>query len=164
MALDRILGQIADIARQITSATRPSAPPPAYFPEIAIAKVAPTTLGADDAADADDDDAPLPSDDEVLVTRAGDDALLVSWQLSERGVTRARKISDGDAAIEARLFIVTADRELGSRTLVRERTVGRAGEWLAADLPRGALVTASVGLAAGGRFVSVAHCDRTAMA
>jgi hypothetical protein len=161
MALDRILGQIADIARQITSVTRPSAPPPAYVPEVAEATSMPA---ASMALGSDDDDAPLPSDDEVLVTRAGDDALLVSWQLSERGVTRARKISDGDAAIEARLFIVTADRELGSRTLVRERTVGRAGEWLAADLPRGALITASVGLAAGGRFVSVAHCDRTAMA
>lgn len=161
MALDRILGQIADIARQITSVTRPSAPPPAYVPEVAEATSMPA---ASMALGSDDDDAPLPSGDEVLVTRAGDDALLVSWQLSERGVTRARKISDGDAAIEARLFIVTADRELGSRTLVRERTVGRAGEWLAADLPRGALITASVGLAAGGRFVSVAHCDRTAMA
>lgn len=160
MALDRILGQIADIARQITSVTRPSAPPPAYVPEVTPATSAPAAM----ALGTDEDDAPLPSDDEVLVTRAGDDALLVSWQLSERGVTRARKISDGDAAIEARLFIVTADRELGSRTLVRERTVGRAGEWLAADLPRGALITASVGLVAGGRFVSVAHCDRTAMA
>ncbi len=37
MALDRILGQIADIARQITSVTRPSAPPPAYVPEVAEA-------------------------------------------------------------------------------------------------------------------------------
>lgn len=156
MALDRILGQIVDIARQITNVTRPSAPPPAYVPDVVPEPI--QTLSADE------DDAPLPSDDEVLVTRAGDDALLVSWQLSERGVTRARKISHDDAAIEARLFIVTADRELGSRTLVRERTVGRAGEWLAADLPKGAFVTASVGLVAGGRFVSVAHCDRTAMA
>jgi hypothetical protein len=145
MALEKFFGQIVDIARQIT---RSSAPPPPLVETAAAPVVAEP-----------EDEAPVPSDDEVLVTHAGDRSLLVSWQLSERGVARARKIAAPSGEIEARLFVVTRDRDSGSKTIVRERTVGRAGEWLTADLPHGALVVASVGLLSQSTFVSVAHSE-----
>ena len=143
MALEKIFGQIVEIARKVTGSVRP--PPPTLEGE-------------------SDDDAPVPSDDEVLVTPAGEGAVLVSWQLSEHGIARARKIAADASDVAVRLFVVTRDAALGSQTSVRERTVGRAGEWLAAELPQGALVIASVGIGSGNAFVSVAHSPSTPIA
>lgn len=168
MALDKLLGQIVDIARQIK---RASAPPPPLEPAATLAPAPEPPCAPLDARPPEDDEAPVPVDDQVLVTRAGDGALLVSWQLSPAGIARAERLAPSaparpkpDASVEARLYIVVPDRALGSKTLVRERAVGRAGEWLAADLPQGALVNAAVGVSADGRFVSVAHSGTTAMA
>jgi hypothetical protein len=135
MALEKLFGKVVDLARQITQG-RSSAPPPPM-----------------DA----DEDPPVPRDDEVLLVPAGEGACLVSWQLTERGLARTQKLAAREGVVEARLYVVVRDAASGSRTTVRERTVGRAGEWLAAELPKGALVLASVGVLADGVFRSVAH-------
>lgn len=147
MALDKILGQIVGIAQKISNAARPSAPPPPPA----------------EATSEPDEDAPVPGNDEVLVTQAGEGAVLISWQLGEPSIARAQKLKPA-SSVAARLFVVAKDAVEGSTTTVRERAVGRAGEWLAAELPRGALVIASVGLTGDDAFVSVAHSTSTTVA
>jgi hypothetical protein len=96
--------------------------------------------------------------DEVVSVAVDPSSVLVSWEVSERGVARAERLLGGAGELTARLVLVVADPAAVVRTETRERRVERMGEWLVAGLPEGARTTASVGLKAGEAFVSIAHC------
>ncbi len=96
--------------------------------------------------------------DEVVSVRADDTSVLVSWEVSERGIARAARLLTGRGELTARVVLVVPDATQVVRTELRERRVERMGEWLVANLPEGARTTASVGLKSGDAFVSIAHC------
>jgi hypothetical protein len=96
--------------------------------------------------------------DEVVSVRADETSVLVSWEVSERGIARAERLLARPGELTARLVLVVPDAAQVIRTELRERRVERMGEWLVANLPSDARTTASVGLRAGDAFVSIAHC------
>jgi hypothetical protein len=96
--------------------------------------------------------------DEVVSVGVDATSVLVSWEVSARGMSRAERLLGGEGELTARLVLVVPDPAHVVRTETRERRVERMGEWLVAGLPVGARTTASVGLKAGEAFVSIAHC------
>jgi hypothetical protein len=97
-------------------------------------------------------------DQEVAVVTVDARTLLVSWEVSEAGIARARAVLGSDGVLTARLVVVAPDPERLVRSETRQRQgIERLGEWLVDEMPEDARATASVGLCAGERFVSIAH-------
>lgn len=84
--------------------------------------------------------------------------LLVSWDVREPAIARARRVLGTTGELAVRVVITAPDavRIVDSHTRER-REVAAAGEWLLEDLTPGTRATASVGLMVGERFVSIAH-------
>ncbi|MFO0694189.1 MAG: hypothetical protein U0230_11580 [Polyangiales bacterium] len=107
--------------------------------------------------------APRPSEDtvtadqEVVAVRVDKTSVLVSWEVSDAGIERAKRLLPDARGLAARLVVVAPDPEEVVRTEAKQRGVERMGEWLVAGLPPGAYATAAVGLVDGERFVSIAH-------
>lgn len=183
MALDRLFGQIFEIARSLASnePARPSSPPPPSRPSTPPRPTAGTEAHARDlepepletqaawASSHDADDAELvreagqdegdglAGEDEIVAVRASERDVLLSWQIGDGCIDRGRALLPDADEITVRL--VFFHRGEGSTVLrgERERAVQRMGEWLVADVPKDAWVTASVGLRRDDRFVSLAH-------
>ncbi len=97
-------------------------------------------------------------DQEVALVAVEAHTLLVSWEVSEAGIARAQAVLGSDGVLTARLVVVAPDPTRLVRSETRQRRgVERLGEWVVGDMPAGARATASVGLCAGERFVSIAH-------
>jgi hypothetical protein len=99
-----------------------------------------------------------PPEDEVAAVPVKQDALLVSWKVTPRSIERARAVLGGEGKLTARVVVVARGRgaNLASETL-EHPAVAETGEHLFTSIPRRARCTASVGLLANERFVSVAH-------
>lgn len=84
--------------------------------------------------------------------------LLVAWDVRDPAVARARKVLGTTGELSVRVVITAPDavHVVASRTR-EQRDVPPSGEWVLSDLPAESRATASVGLAAGERFVSIAH-------
>lgn len=99
-----------------------------------------------------------PPEDEVAAVPVKREALLVSWKVTSRSIERARKVLGGEGTLAARLVVVARDRGAHVRSDTLEHgPIDDTGEHLFPSIPLGARCTASVGLRAGDRFVSVAH-------
>lgn len=93
----------------------------------------------------------------VVAVAAGRARLLLSWRLSDSALDRARQVLGSAGELRARVMVTATDLEgVVSTEAVERRGVEGAGEWVIVA-PPGALCTASVGVAAGARFVSAAH-------
>lgn len=79
------------------------------------------------------------------------------WGVGEAALDRARGLLEDEGELQVRLVVVSATAEGQVLRTERERPAEREGEWQVDDLPEAAKVTASVGLASGARYVSVAH-------
>jgi hypothetical protein len=99
------------------------------------------------------------SDEAEMVSVAVDERTVwVSWNVTEGGAERARRLLGEPAPLAVRLAVTAPDPATIVGTRTRElRDVDPSGEWWVRDLPEGARATASVGVLGGGRFVSIAH-------
>lgn len=161
MALDRLFGQIFEIARALTSSepARPSAPPPPRPEAEPVAAIprAPAPMVAAPEFDDEDESDGLAGEDEIVAVRASDRDLLLSWQIGDDCIRRGKLLLPDAGEIAVKLVYVHRAEGSDVRSEERERVVERMGEWLVADVPKDAWITASVGLRQGGRFVSLAH-------
>ncbi|MDH5490980.1 MAG: hypothetical protein OEY14_03310 [Myxococcales bacterium] len=102
-----------------------------------------------------------PREAQVALVRAAPDRVVVCWDLSEAEIERIRsrfaERAGACARLEARLVIVSSDGAGAVSRRTRSRAAERRGEWIVQELPSRARATAAVGLAEGGRFVSIAH-------
>ena len=99
-----------------------------------------------------------PPEDEVAAVPVKKDSLLVSWKVTPRSIERARSVLGGEGKLTARVVVVARGKGADVSRETREHAVGaEMGEHLFTEIPRRARCTASVGLLAKDRFVSVAH-------
>jgi len=96
--------------------------------------------------------------DEVAMVALPGARLLVSWDVGEDSVARARGVAGASGSLVVRVVIVASDGSASVTSSVREQKgVEPRGEWVIDGLPPDARMTASVGVEANGRFVSAAH-------
>lgn len=108
---------------------------------------------------AGEEDAVIPEGEGEVVSLSVDASrVLVSWELDDVSVQRARRVLGAEGTLAARLVWVAPDATTLVRSDMRERRdVPSAGEWVIGELPEGARATASVGITDGERFISIAH-------
>jgi hypothetical protein len=103
--------------------------------------------------------------DAVVAVAARGQRLLVSWQLDETALARARAVLGVEGEVAARAVIVAASGASDVRSDVREIAgLDASGEWVLDAVPEGARCACAVGVAAGGRFVSAGHARTVVMA
>lgn len=103
----------------------------------------------------------LAGEDEIVAVRASDRDVLLSWQVGQERIARGKRLLPEAGEMAVRLVLFHRGEGAAIRREERERIVERAGEWLVADVPRDAWMTASIGLRHHGRFVSLTHSAAT---
>lgn len=99
----------------------------------------------------------LAREGEIVAIRASERDVLLSWQVADDHVARGRRLMPDADRVSVRVVLFHRADGFGIRREERERFVERSGEWLVPDVPREVWMTASVGLRAGDRFLSLAH-------
>lgn len=110
---------------------------------------------------AEEDDDGLAGEDEIVAIRASESDVLLSWQVGDARIARGKRLLPAAERMAVRIVLFHRGEGALIRREERERFVERVGEWLVADVPRDAWMTASVGLRHDERFVSLTHSAAT---
>ena len=111
------------------------------------------------------DDRPLPARygvDECVAMAVDPTTVYAYWELRRATVERARRVlarAGGDEPRSVLRVLVVEPDLAGPRSSTRDFSIDDVefGEWFVRDLPSGSIVRVAVGVAAGARFLPLAH-------